>query len=281
MMNPIHKQIVRLCTLSLMLTMLLSPTLVQAAKRYVEPATGMEFVFIPAGEFSMGDISGKGSKEEQPVHRVAVPGFYMGRYEVTFAQYDTFCAATHKKKPSDDGWGRGDRPVINVSWNEATDFAIWLSEQTGQQFRLPSEAEWEYAARAGTTTEYWWGNTIGKGNAHCADCGKNEFQNKTAPVGRFGPNPWNLFDTAGNVTEYCFDNLHPNYKDAPTDGRSWRGGDTEKKTLRGGSWQNFALQQRAAARDWEFRTTGHQTVGFRLAMDAPTKPTLPALPTKK
>jgi formylglycine-generating enzyme required for sulfatase activity len=131
--------------------------------------------------------------------------FAMGRYEVTFAEYDKFAQATGREKPSDQGWGRGNRPVINVSWYEATAYAKWLSQQTGQQYRLPTEAEWEYAARAGKTTKYWWGNQIGSNKANCSNSSCGDRFKYTAPVGSFAPNPFKLYDTAGNVWEWVRD----------------------------------------------------------------------------
>ena len=161
---------------------------------------------------------------------VQIPGrsYRMGRYEVTFAQYDAFVEATGREQPSDSGWGRGTRPVINVSWNDATAFAAWLSEQTGKRFRLPTEAEWEHATRAGSTTEYWWGNEIGSNRANCDGCGSQWDKEKTAPVGSFAANPFGLFDVHGNVWEWtssCYD------------------GNCGVRVLRGGSW---ALQSGVA-----------------------------------
>jgi len=127
---------------------------------------GPKMVIIPAGSFRMGDIQGGGDSDEQPVHRVSIGKFAMGMYEVTFAEYDKFADATGRKKPNDKGWGRGNSPVINVSWNDATAYAKWLSNQTGKNYRIPTEAEWEYAARAGTETKYWWGNEIDKSKAN-------------------------------------------------------------------------------------------------------------------
>ena len=148
-----------------------------------------ELVFIPAGSFRMGG------------NKVSMKSFYMGKYEVTFAEYDQFAEATGRDKPDDRGWGRGNRPVIKVSWHDATAYAKWLSEQTGGTYRLPTEAEWEYAARADTSSKYWWGNEIGSNNANCdGSCG-DSFE-YTSPVGSFSANPFGLHDTAGNVWEW-------------------------------------------------------------------------------
>jgi formylglycine-generating enzyme required for sulfatase activity len=180
-------------------------------------SSGPEMVVIPAGTFRMGDIQGGGLSDEQPVHSVSVGQFAMGKYEVTFAEYDKFAEATGRSKPDDRGWGRGNRPVINVSWDDATAYAQWLSNQTGKQYRLPTEAEWEYAARAGTETSRYWGNDpdLACSYANVADqTVKQENTNHwtihnctdgyfyTAPVGSFQANKFGLFDMLGNVWEW-------------------------------------------------------------------------------
>ncbi|HIE02320.1 MAG TPA: hypothetical protein EYP59_18900, partial [Thiotrichaceae bacterium] len=173
--------------------------------RLKDGSSGPEMVWIPKGRFKMGDIQGGGDSDEKPVHWVSVKKFAMGRYELTFAEYDKFATATSRKKPSDEGWGRGNRPVINVSWLDVTAYAEWLSTQTGQHYRLPTEAQWEYAARAGTKTKYWWGNDLGKNRAACDGCGAKwgwDAKHMTAPVGSFAANPFGLYDTAGNVWEW-------------------------------------------------------------------------------
>ena len=130
-----------------------------------------ELVVIPAGRFRMGCVSGRACEDdERPVHEVEVSSFALGVYEVTFEEYDRFARATGRARPNDRGWGRGGRPVINVSWEDATAFAAWLSEETGAAYRLPSESTWEYAARAGTTTRYSWGGDIGRNRANCESC---------------------------------------------------------------------------------------------------------------
>jgi formylglycine-generating enzyme required for sulfatase activity len=172
---------------------------------------GPEMVILPAGTFKMGDIQGGGSDREKPVHEVSVARFAIGRYEVTFAEYDQFAKATGRIKPDDEGWGRGKHPVINVTWYDAKAYTEWLTEQTGKQYSLPSEAQWEYAARAGTETKYWWGNEIGENRANCRNCGSQWDGSSTAPVGSFGPNPFGLYDTAGNVWEWISDSWHKDY----------------------------------------------------------------------
>jgi hypothetical protein len=141
----------------------------------------------------MGDIQSKRGDDERPVREVTIQrSFAMGRYEVTFDQYDEFVKATGRKLPDDEGLGRGSQPVIRVSWNDAVAYAAWLSGQAGKRYRLPTEAEWEYAARAGTETTYWWGNDIKQGLANCRTCGSKWDGKSTAPVGSFKPNAFGL-----------------------------------------------------------------------------------------
>ena len=136
-----------------------------------------------------------------------------------------------------DGWGRGRRPVIFVSWEDAVAYTKWLSEQTGERYRLPSEAEWEYAARSGTKKKkYSWGNEIGHNRANCDGCGSQWDNRKTAPVGSFGPNIWGLHDMHGNVKEWVQDCWNGSYQGAPTDGSAWESGDCSQRVLRGGAW---------------------------------------------
>jgi formylglycine-generating enzyme required for sulfatase activity len=222
----------------------------------------------------MGDIQGGGGSDEKPVHRVSVNQFAMGKYEVTFAEYDKFAQATGRKKPDDKNWGRNHRPVINVSWNDAVAYAQWLSQQTGKQYRLPTEAEWEYAARAGTNTKYWWGNTASHeyanyGKDECCDGlakGKDRWK-YTAPVGSFAANPFDLYDTVGNVWEWNADSWHKNYKNAPNDGRIWKtDANNSRRVLRGGSWYSVPVICRAASRGRDTSDDHNQAFGFRVAV---------------
>ena len=226
---------------------------------------GPKMVNIPAGSFQMGDIQGGGDSREQPVHKVSIEPFAMGQYEVTFAEYDKFAQATGRKKPDDRGWGRENRPVINVSWHDAVAYNEWLSEQTGKQYRLPTEAEWEYAARAGTETKYWWGNEIGENKANCNGCGSQWDYEQTAPVGSFSPNPFGLYDTVGNVWEWVADSWHENYTNAPNDGGIWvEGADDSYRVLRGGSWDYFPVLARAAFRLGSNSFDRYDFFGFRV-----------------
>ena len=140
----------------------------EARRRQIRPILP-EMVVIPAGGFRMGCVSGKGCQDdEKPVHEVTIAAFALSKYELTFVEYDRFTDATGRQRAEDHGWGRGRRPVIDVSWKDAVAYAEWLSEKTGERYRLPSEAEWEYAARAGSTTAYSWGDDIGRNRANCA-----------------------------------------------------------------------------------------------------------------
>ena len=226
-----------------------------------------EMVVVPAGRFRMGCVSGQDCEDDElPVHEVQVGSFALSKYEVLFEEYDRFADATGRERPYDRGWGRGGRPVINVSWEDARAYAEWLSAQTGATYRLPSEAEWEYAARAGTTTAYSWGADVGRNRANCDGCGSRWDNEQTAPAGSFAPNAWGLHDMHGNVREWVADCWHPSYARAPTDGSAWtRGEDCGRRVLRGGSWLGVARSLRSANRGRV--DIGHRSglVGFRLS----------------
>jgi formylglycine-generating enzyme required for sulfatase activity/predicted small secreted protein len=182
--------------------------------RLRDGSLGPKMVRIPAGSFRMGDIQGGGFSDEKPVHRVSVGKFAMGMYEVTLAEYNKFAEATGRTKHF--YWRRGNRPVINVSWNDATAYTKWLSNQTGKNYRLPTEAEWEYAARAGTETKYWWGNEFDKNKANCGGhsgyyC-RDSFTSRS-PVGSFSANKFGLYDTSGNVSEWTCSEYEKQYND--------------------------------------------------------------------
>ena len=230
-----------------------------------------ELVVIPAGRFRMGCVSGRDCEDdERPVHEVEVASFALGVYEVTFEEYDVFAEATRRDRPNDRGWGRGGgrggRPVIYVSWEDATAYAEWLSDETGAQYRLPSESEWEYAARAGSTTRYSWGDDIGWSRANCRGCGSRWDGDQTAPVGSFEANPWGLHDTHGNVWEWVEDCSYANYARAPRDGSAWTtGGDCGRRVLRGGSWGSPPRDLRSASRDRRGAELRFDSLGFRVA----------------
>ena len=225
-----------------------------------------EMVVVPAGRFRMGDLSGDGVRDERPVHDVTVSPFAAGRYEVTFAEWDACVAGggcTHR--PADSGWGRGTRPVINVSWDDTQAYVRWLSRATGKPYRLLSEAEWEYVARAGSTTKYQWGDDVGTNKANCAGCGSQWDAKSTAPVGSFAANAFGLFDTAGNVWEWVVDCWHDSYQGAPNDGSAWAGGNCDGHVLRGGSWYDYPGIIRSAFRVRYDTGNRNSSGGFRVA----------------
>lgn len=232
--------------------------------------TAPEMTLIPAGEFRMGGPSGAVAQDERPRHVVALDAFYMSKYEVTFAEYDRYAKAKGKSLPDSKGWNRKNHPLVNVSWNDALAYAKWLSQQTGKKYRLPTEAEWEYAARAGSFTAYWWGNKPGEDNAHCEFC-KSGFQlRKPAKIGAFKANDFGLHDTSGNVSEWTQDCYHPNYTDAPTDGSAWEAdedGDCSVRVVRGGSYGNAPSKLRNASREKFPVQKAFDRIGIRLVRD--------------
>jgi len=234
--------------------------------RLKDGSAGPEMVLIPAGSFLMGDITGNGSDDEQPVHEVSVESFAMGRYPVTFAEYDYFCEQTNRwfkkrKKPDDQGWGRDNRPVINVSWHDAVAYTEWLTQQTKQIYRLPTEAEWEYAARAGTETDYWWGNDIDETKANY---GFN--LGHTSPVGNYEANQFCLYDTSGNVWEWTCSKYESEYNGKETECISKK--TSEYRVLRGGSWLYYPRNLRTADRYWDTPVYRLDYYGFRVVMAA-------------
>jgi len=224
-----------------------------------------ELVIIPSGDLDMGSNA---KPTEQPVHHVSIQkNFAIGRREVTFAEWDKCVAAGGcRYSPPDQGWGRGDRPVTNVSWDDAKEFTAWLSKTTGKPYRLPTEAEWEYAARGGSATPYWWGKEVGTGHAQCAECGGGE-SGKTVSVGSFRPNAFGLFDTAGNAAEWVEDCWNPSYRGAPHDGSAWTSGDCSLRVLRGGSFGDKASAVRSSARFRYDEDVRYYANGFRVARD--------------
>jgi formylglycine-generating enzyme required for sulfatase activity len=183
-----------------------------------------EMVALPAGQFLMGSPDGEKDRDsdEGPQHEVTIKPFAIGKYEVTFEEWDACVQAggCNGYRPGDQSWGRGKRPVINVSWRDAQAYVAWLSGKTGQSYRLPSEAEWEYVARAGTTTRYAFGDEIVAKEANFGST-----IGKTTAVGAYPPNRWGLFDMHGNVLEWVEDVYHDGYKGAPSDGTAWTDGE--------------------------------------------------------
>lgn len=228
---------------------------------------GPLMIQVPSGSFGMGGATGIVSADESPRHEVQISSFIVSVNEITFAEYDRFAKSTGRKSPSSSGWDRNTHPVSNVSWNDALAYVRWLSKQTGKRYRLLSEAEWEYAARAGTTASYWWGLTPGAGNAHCFDCKSDFSTSKPAKVGTYQPNLFGLYDTAGNMFEWVHDCYHRSYKDAPTDGSVWEGGDCKVRIVRGGAYRSPASSMRVENRDKFPSGRGQYNVGIRIARD--------------
>ena len=226
-------------------------------------------VTVPAGSFRMGCVSGRGcSRGEEPGHQVNIKAFKLGATEVTFNQWDACVAADAcNYSPADRRWGRGNRPIINVSWDDIQVYLKWINNVTGGNYRLPSEAEWEYAARAGSQTAYSWGNSVGNNRANCDGCGSQWGNSKTAPVKSFAPNAFGLYDMHGNVWELTQDCWNDSYKGAPSNGSAWLSGTCTERVLRGGSWRSIDRSLRAAHRTR--LTTDDRTYyqGFRLAQD--------------
>ena len=252
--------------------MIRDETLETAARESLEAVMlgePLEMVTIPAGSYRMGCLSGRDCyDDEKPVHRVHIERpFAMSKHEVTFVQWDACVlgGGCGGYRPDDEGWGRGDRPVINVSWDDARSYVQWLSEQTGHTYRLPTEAEWEYAARAGTTTQYSWGNDIGRNLANCSGCGSQWDDKQTAPVGSFPANAFGLHDLHGNVWEAVHDCTNRSYNGAPTDGSAWVKGDCRMRVLRGGSWDDVPRYLRSAYRNRVAPGYRNIGVGFRVA----------------
>lgn len=230
------------------------------------PVVCPEMVVIPTGRFQMGNVSGKGYRKERPVHHVTIEYlFAVGKYEVTFAEWDACVAAGGcRHRPDDEGWGRGTRPVINVSWKDAQEYVQWLSRETGKPYRLLSEAEWEYVARAGSRTKYWWGDNLGTNNANCEVCGSQWDNTSTAPVGSFAANAFGVFDTAGNVWEWVADCWHDDYEGAPADGSAWTSRNCDQRVARGGSWNYWPEMVRPAFRSKYYSSYRHKHEGFRI-----------------
>jgi formylglycine-generating enzyme required for sulfatase activity len=223
-----------------------------------------EMVVVPAGEFKMGSGA---TPYEKPEHRVTIDNpFAIGRREITFDEWDLCPSGGCKYRPNDRGWGRGSRPVIDVSWDDVQAFVAWLSQKTGKRYRLPSEAEWEYAARAGTNSAFWWGRSAISGTANCEDCSSTPLR-QTLPAGSFRPNPFGLFDVAGNAAEWVEDCWNESYRGAPTDGSAWTTGQCRQRGIRGGSFASKAGLIRSAARFKYDQDVRYYANGFRVARD--------------
>jgi formylglycine-generating enzyme required for sulfatase activity/class 3 adenylate cyclase len=219
-----------------------------------------EMNLLRGGSFTMGsndDIS------EKPTHQVAIKPFAIGRYPVSVREWNA-CAAA--KVCAFAATGKDDAPVTNVSWSDAKQFVGWLAGATQKSYRLPSEAEWEYAARGGTQTRYWWGDQFQAGMANCKNCADIPADEQPVKVGSLGPNPFGLYDMGGGVDQWVEDCWHKNYQGAPSDGSPWVEGDCVSHAIRSGSWKNDARYARPANRDSYDTNVRYPTHGFRVAL---------------
>jgi len=251
-------------------------------------------VVIPAGKFEMGSPADEPGRfdAEGPRHTVSIKSFALSKYPVTGGEFLKFLEATgYQPLPCNTAlglvWhspGKGiayaptdtqspQWPATCLSWKDAQAYIAWMNGKTKKSYRLPSEAEWEYAARAGTDTSRWWGAQIGTNNANCAGCGSPWDATTIAPVGSFAPNPFGLYDMLGNVWQWVEDCWNESYAGAPTDGSAWKSGTCEKRVMRGGSWSNLPVFVRAAARsrgDADGKDFDYSSyAGFRIARSLP------------
>lgn len=224
-------------------------------------------IVVPAGTFRMGDLAGSGLHNEQPVHEVGISSsFAVSTTEITYAQWDSCVAdggCTHE--PTDDNWGRGNRAVAYVNWDDAGEYLAWLSAKSGKEYRLLTEAEWEYAARAGTETIYPWGDALGAGNAVCLSCEVGSVM--TIEVGKTPANNFGLFDTVGSQKEWVQDCWNLGYDGAPSDGSAWTSGQCNRRVVRGGAWYDSARFIRSASRAGAVLQERLDIIGFRVARD--------------
>ncbi|MBD2116517.1 MULTISPECIES: SUMF1/EgtB/PvdO family nonheme iron enzyme [Microcystis] len=246
----------------------------------------LEMVAIPGGTFLMGSPANEkySFDDERPQHEVNVPPFFMGKYPITQAQWKAIASRTDLKVKQDldlnpayfkDRPDSDRRPVEQVNWYDAVEFCARLSKLTGGEYRLPSEAEWEYACRAGTTTPFYFGETITgelanyRASNTYAEEPKGEYRKETTPVGQFPPNAFGLYDMHGNIWEWCADTFQGNYDGAPTDSSVWiENGNDDCSPLRGGSWSYYPYFCRSAYRYYTLRCVNYYYFGFRVVCGA-------------
>jgi formylglycine-generating enzyme required for sulfatase activity len=204
-------------------------------------------IAVPAGGFPMG--SNTDDPSEKPVHHVTIAApFAIGKYEVTVEQWNACVAANACQKLTPESNTNQTAPARDISWDDSQQYVKWLSKITGKPYRLPTEAEWEYADRGGTTTAFWWGDQMRKGNANCKDCGDPWHKEGPESVGSFAPNPLGLYDMNGSVWEWTADCWHNNYQGAPVDGHSWDSPGCDMRVIRGGSWRENSSYMLTATR---------------------------------
>jgi formylglycine-generating enzyme required for sulfatase activity len=250
----------------------------KATYAFRDCASCPEMVILPAASFTMGSPDNESDREmdEGPQRLVTIARpFAVGKFEVTFAEWDACVAdggCQSNSKPKDEGWGKDNQPVVNVSWDDANEYVQWLSRITGKSYRLLTEAEWEYAARAGSTSPFPEGGAITPEQANFqtnfdSDGNNREgtFREQAVTVGSFPPNAFGLHDMEGNVSEWVQDSWHENYAGAPTDGSAWAGGEMSLRVLRGGSWYSFPTDLRSASRRADQPDHRSAEIGFRVA----------------
>lgn len=248
-----------------------------AATAFQDCADCPQMVIVPPGEFVMGSPPTERFRAAETPRRVRIAApFAVSRFEITFAQWDACLAGDGcgGRRPDDQGWGGGEQPVVGVTWNDAVAYVEWLSERTGRRYRLLSEAEWEYAARAGTQSAFSFGPTLSSAQANfdaseaTALSPQGEARGRTIEVGRFPPNAFGLHDMHGNAWEWTADCWNDDYgPGAPSDGSPWLSGDCSGRVLRGGSWEDYVGEVRAAGRVASHVGETSWSDGFRVARD--------------
>ncbi len=245
-----------------------------------EPAALQEpqMQMIPAGSFSMGCLAEVACRDDElPRHAVSLPGFELAAREVSFAEWD-LCVAAGSCEHRPDVGPRGAYPVFNVAWQDVQQYITWLNSKTGKRYRLPSEAEWEYAARAGSQSNYGWGDCVDSSQANfngekpLQGCASSEFRQQSLAVGSFRANPWGLYDMHGNVAEWTMDCWNNSYRDAPLDGSSQLQGDCSLRVVRGGGFGDSAELLLSASRTGNSSLSRYGHFGFRLARSLPASP---------
>lgn len=231
--------------------------------------SGPKLAIIPTGTGVVGGENFRSFKNQSPQHKViSTQEFAMGIAEVTFKEYDAFCRSTFIDCPDDNGWGRGSQPVNNVSWLDAIAYTEWLSEQANQTYRLPSEAEWEYAARGGTSTKFWWGDEYIQGIDHCErhldGCPEGTELSKPGPAGRFKANPFGLFDMTSNLYELVLDCYLPDHKEAENTMEARLEGGCGEKVFKGSSWLNPQPYVHLSKRGAIATNDKGRSIGFRV-----------------
>ena len=219
-----------------------------------------ETIALRGGSFTMGSNE---EISEKPTHQVTIKPFAIGKFPVSIQEWNA-CAAA--KACGFVAVGKDDAPVTNISWSDAKQYVAWLAETTQKPYRLPTEAEWEYAARAGTQTKFWWGDQFQPGMVNCKNCSDTATTEQPIKVGSFKPNPFGLFDMGGGVDQWVEDCWHRNYQGAPADGSAWVEGECASHVIRSGSWRNDARYARPSNRDSYDTNVRYPTHGFRVAL---------------